>query len=64
MIEHNPANYTAWHFRRELLVELNKDLKEEMIYCTQMADANLKNYQVCLLVLIAANLASLLFAVN
>lgn len=47
VIEHNPANYTAWHFRRELLVELNKDLKEEMIYCTQMADANLKNYQVC-----------------
>lgn len=46
VISYNPANYTAWHFRRLLLKALEKDIKQELEFCTQIAEENLKNYQV------------------
>jgi protein farnesyltransferase/geranylgeranyltransferase type-1 subunit alpha len=46
VISFNPANYTAWHFRRLLLKALDKDLSQELFFCTEIAEENLKNYQV------------------
>lgn len=45
-LELNPANYTVWQYRREILKHLNKDLKEELKYIRGMIEANEKNYQV------------------
>jgi len=42
----NAANYTAWHFRRKLIVALKRDLKKEMEYTMEMALENPKNYQI------------------
>lgn len=42
----NPANYTIWQYRRELLKALGKDLKEELKYTSSMIKYNSKNYQV------------------
>jgi len=46
VIEQNPANYTAWYYRRILLKDLNKDLGKEMEFCSETAEDNPKNYQV------------------
>ena len=42
----NPANYSVWEYRRFLLRELKKDLKEELEFCEDSVNDNLKNYQV------------------
>ncbi|KAK6621548.1 hypothetical protein RUM44_001355 [Polyplax serrata] len=45
-LELNPANYTVWQYRRDLLKYLKKDLLEELHYTRSMIEANEKNYQV------------------
>jgi protein farnesyltransferase/geranylgeranyltransferase type-1 subunit alpha len=45
-IELNPANYTAWYYRRIVLFGLKKDLAEEVEYMNHMTEENEKNYQV------------------
>jgi len=42
----NPANYTVWQYRREILKHLNKDLHDELKFCRDIIDENPKNYQV------------------
>eukprot|EP00658_Telonema_sp_P-2_P047335 TRINITY_DN36009_c0_g1_i1.p1 TRINITY_DN36009_c0_g1~~TRINITY_DN36009_c0_g1_i1.p1 ORF type:complete len:374 (-),score=76.93 TRINITY_DN36009_c0_g1_i1:172-1293(-) len=45
-IDCNPANYTAWAFRRKLIVALGLDLAEELEETHKMAIENPKNYQI------------------
>ncbi|EFC43663.1 predicted protein, partial [Naegleria gruberi] len=45
-IELNPANYTAWHYRRIVLDGLNADLSKEIEYLNQVSEDNPKNYQI------------------
>jgi protein farnesyltransferase/geranylgeranyltransferase type-1 subunit alpha len=42
----NPANYTVWCYRRQLLDHLKSDLNEELAFVGQMIKDNPKNYQV------------------
>ncbi|XP_052771541.1 protein farnesyltransferase/geranylgeranyltransferase type-1 subunit alpha-like [Mya arenaria] len=42
----NPANYTVWHYRRECLAAMNKDLHKELTYITNVINKHPKNYQV------------------
>jgi protein farnesyltransferase/geranylgeranyltransferase type-1 subunit alpha len=42
----NPANYTVWYYRRILLRALNKSLKDELNFITEVIQDNPKNYQV------------------
>uniref|UniRef100_A0A1B6H5B7 Protein farnesyltransferase/geranylgeranyltransferase type-1 subunit alpha n=1 Tax=Homalodisca liturata TaxID=320908 RepID=A0A1B6H5B7_9HEMI len=42
----NPANYTVWQFRREILKALNKDLNVELEHVENVIEENPKNYQV------------------
>ncbi|KAF7994629.1 hypothetical protein HCN44_004101 [Aphidius gifuensis] len=42
----NPANYTVWQYRRDILKTLGKDLQEELRYVDTMIESNSKNYQV------------------
>lgn len=42
----NPANYTVWYYRRILIKELNKDLKDELEFITSVINNHPKNYQV------------------
>lgn len=42
----NPANYTVWCYRRQLLDHLKSDLNEELIFIGRMIKENPKNYQV------------------
>ncbi|DBA01002.1 TPA: hypothetical protein N0F65_006263 [Lagenidium giganteum] len=46
VINANPANYTAWYFRRRVLEALNANLYEELEYTEQMAIEHPKNYQI------------------
>ncbi|KAJ8961951.1 hypothetical protein NQ314_005853 [Rhamnusium bicolor] len=42
----NPANYTVWQYRREILKGLNKDLNEELDFIQKVILKQSKNYQV------------------
>eukprot|EP00004_Rigifila_ramosa_P019595 TRINITY_DN5003_c0_g1_i2.p1 TRINITY_DN5003_c0_g1~~TRINITY_DN5003_c0_g1_i2.p1 ORF type:complete len:305 (-),score=69.44 TRINITY_DN5003_c0_g1_i2:24-938(-) len=46
VVELNPANYTAWQFRRRLLKHLGTDLREELAYTSALCEKNEKNYQI------------------
>lgn len=45
-IKLNPANYTAWYYRRLCLYELGLDLQNELEYTAQKAIQTPKNYQL------------------
>uniref|UniRef100_A0A8C4R9X4 Protein farnesyltransferase/geranylgeranyltransferase type-1 subunit alpha n=1 Tax=Eptatretus burgeri TaxID=7764 RepID=A0A8C4R9X4_EPTBU len=42
----NSANYTLWHYRRQILLTLKKDLREELLFVQEMIEDQPKNYQV------------------
>ena len=44
--EQNPANYTVWCYRRQILKHLGSDLDEELRFIGEMIKRNPKNYQV------------------
>ena len=46
VIEHNPANYTAWYYRRQCLQALNADLAKELEFVSEQAEEHPKNYQI------------------
>ena len=46
VVDMNPANYTAWEFRRRCLKALKLDLQSELQYTQEMAEDNPKNYQI------------------
>jgi len=46
VIECNPANYTAWYFRRLVLDALKSDLKKELEFVSKVGFNNPKNYQI------------------
>ncbi|XP_044735673.1 protein farnesyltransferase/geranylgeranyltransferase type-1 subunit alpha [Chrysoperla carnea] len=45
-LELNPANYTVWQYRREILFALNKNLWDELEYVKSVAMEYPKNYQI------------------
>jgi len=42
----NAANYTVWHYRRLILMELKSDLKKELEFTSDLGSSNHKNYQI------------------
>lgn len=42
----NPANYSVWQFRRNLLKALTKDFDPEFKFIEEMIQENPKNYQI------------------
>ncbi|KAI8100171.1 uncharacterized protein BX664DRAFT_382600 [Halteromyces radiatus] len=46
IIEMNPAHYTVWRYRQQVLFELNADLQKELNFVDEIAGGQAKNYQV------------------
>ena len=46
VVDLNPANYTAWEYRRRCLKSLGSDLRCELRHSEEMAYENPKNYQI------------------
>ncbi|KAG9291069.1 hypothetical protein G9A89_012941 [Geosiphon pyriformis] len=46
IIELNPAHYTIWNYRQQILFSLDKDLYKELEFVQSLAEANPKNYQL------------------
>ncbi|CAI2171047.1 12406_t:CDS:10 [Funneliformis geosporum] len=46
IIEHNPAHYTIWRYRQQILFALNIDLYEELDFVDDQIEHNPKNYQL------------------
>eukprot|EP01086_Lenisia_limosa_P004320 TRINITY_DN19485_c0_g1_i1.p1 TRINITY_DN19485_c0_g1~~TRINITY_DN19485_c0_g1_i1.p1 ORF type:complete len:343 (-),score=61.02 TRINITY_DN19485_c0_g1_i1:3-914(-) len=42
----NPANYSAWHVRREVMEHLGSSVSEELEYTELLLESNPKNYQI------------------
>ncbi|KZC08936.1 PREDICTED: protein farnesyltransferase/geranylgeranyltransferase type-1 subunit alpha [Dufourea novaeangliae] len=42
----NPANYTVWQYRREILKALGKELRDELKYISEMIKYYSKTYQI------------------
>lgn len=45
-IKHNPANYTVWEYRRQIVKHLNVDIVAELEYTRARMGTNPKNYQM------------------
>ncbi|CAO3656649.1 unnamed protein product [Mucor hiemalis] len=46
IIDMNPAHYTVWNYRQQVLFALNADLQEELDYVDEIIADQAKNYQV------------------
>ncbi|KAI7905652.1 uncharacterized protein BX663DRAFT_429950 [Cokeromyces recurvatus] len=46
IIDRNPAHYTVWNYRQQVLFALNSDLQKELDYIDEIAPDQIKNYQV------------------
>ncbi|KAI9809840.1 MAG: hypothetical protein M1825_000273 [Sarcosagium campestre] len=46
VIRMNPAHYTVWLYRAKILLELKKDLREEIVWLNGVALKHQKNYQI------------------
>ncbi|GBB95266.1 hypothetical protein RclHR1_02500015 [Rhizophagus clarus] len=46
IIEYNPAHYTIWYYRQQILFSLDKNLYEELDFVKDQIDSNPKNYQL------------------
>ncbi|KAI8981682.1 protein prenylyltransferase [Mycotypha africana] len=46
IIEMNPAHYTVWNYRQQILFALKADLEEELNFIDEIAPAQMKNYQI------------------
>ncbi|XP_018644996.1 protein farnesyltransferase alpha subunit,putative [Schistosoma mansoni] len=46
----NPANYTAWEYRRRIIEEISSDLNGELRFVGELIEDYSKNYQVSALI--------------
>ncbi|KAJ5076967.1 protein farnesyltransferase/geranylgeranyltransferase type-1 subunit alpha [Anaeramoeba ignava] len=46
MIKLNPANYSVWGYRRFLLDKMGKNLKDELVFISDIISLATKNYQI------------------
>jgi protein farnesyltransferase/geranylgeranyltransferase type-1 subunit alpha len=46
IIDMNPAHYTIWNYRQDVLFALDSDLDKELDYIDEIAEDQIKNYQI------------------
>eukprot|EP00833_Pecoramyces_ruminatium_P000897 jgi/Orpsp1_1/1174929/evm.model.c7180000051994.1 len=46
LIDYNPANYSIWKYRQDILIKLNYDLKEELQKMEDITLETMKSYQI------------------